>query len=78
MSYPKDFSKPFWVFCYYQYYPEGGVNDFIGSYATLGEAKIACKKADVDYGFKEIWENKDGFLYRVDTDEDTWLAGKRD
>lgn len=30
--------KPFALFCGQNYYPDGGINDYYGSYATLEEA----------------------------------------
>lgn len=36
--------KRFFVFAYYHFYPNGGLNDFKSSHDSLDEAKEACKK----------------------------------
>lgn len=41
--------KRYLVFAYECYYPNGGWNDFKGSYDTLEEAKVAAKLCKREY-----------------------------
>jgi hypothetical protein len=46
--------NPFMVFAYDQYYPSGGTSDFIGSFATVAEAKEHMATAERRYDQVEI------------------------
>ena len=41
--------KPFWSFGYDSYYPSGGIDDCIGRFATLEEAKAALLADHSDF-----------------------------
>lgn len=42
--------KKFHVFTFNEYYPNGGINDYVGSFKTLAEAKItASARGGRDY-----------------------------
>ncbi len=42
--------KRFLLFAWYQFYPEGGMNDFVNSYDTVEEAKADVSKYEkLDY-----------------------------
>jgi len=41
--------KKYLLFCYGQYYPGGGMHDFVSSHTTIEAAKNRSKKQKTDY-----------------------------
>lgn len=40
--------KFYWVFSYYNYYPSGGMEDFVSAHETLEDAQQAASKLEWD------------------------------
>ncbi len=59
-----------WLFCAETYYPEGGFEDYVGSFDTTGAAAIACKKYVEKYGYYS------GFWQIVDTQTRIMIRGR--
>ncbi len=51
--------KRFWLFAWFVYYPEGGMNDFLCSYDTVEEAKADVSRYDM-FDHAEITDSNTG------------------
>jgi hypothetical protein len=53
--------KRYWLFCYYDYYPAGGLNDLQGTFSTVKAAQIA--RIGNNY---QIWDSREHKLVATD------------
>ena len=74
--------KRFLVFCGEDYYPQGGMNDFVGDFDTLEECRVALKSdiitnqiaQEQNFGvwlarsieWTQIWDSKERKLIKSD------------
>lgn len=56
--------KKYMLFCYDQYYPTGGMGDFVASFDSLEDAILKAKERGDDY--REIYDR--------DTLQEVWSA----
>jgi hypothetical protein len=55
------------------YYPSGGMEDFVGDFATLDEAKEGIEKKLVgEGGLRDNWEYQWAHIYDTDTRDIVW------
>ncbi len=66
--------KRFLAFYNQDYYPSGGMNDFIGDFETLEEAVNAVTEKDTTQrnAIKASWEKQGNFTYEWKQFEDMW------
>jgi len=50
--------KRFFLFHWDGYYPEGGMNDFLGDFDTIEEAKEAYFNEKYRYDNRQIWDTE--------------------
>lgn len=63
--------KDYLAFFHYEYYPQGGANDFIGAYDDLEEAK-----AHVLDSISESHAQCDGHVFDVTIESICWVASE--
>lgn len=59
-----DDNAKFWLFGTYRYYPSGGINDFIGTYDTLEEARKEVLDVGGEFDYYTAIEVRDNKPYR--------------
>lgn len=66
--------KRYFAFYNQDYYPAGGMNDFIGDFATLDEAISAITEKDLAFrhAVKKNWEKLGNKTYVIVPFEDHW------